>query len=108
MAKALSWDLEGLTGHQKRVGEQASAVQEVSKGLTGTGAGEREMYGMLVGPVAFDALSKFTDEATDSVESLSSMVTTRHEGLGDTIANYQRADEEFSQQSSATTKGDEQ
>ncbi|MGJ6979504.1 hypothetical protein ACSDQ9_03080 [Aestuariimicrobium soli] len=83
------YDLGAIASHKGQVSSQHSAISGAASGMSATGAGGKEMYGILIGQIAHPILSHTAQGAEDVLTSLSDLLDGMTDGLQSTIQAYQ-------------------
>lgn len=88
------YDLAELRTHAGVLDSQATAVKGASEKVSGTGAGNKEMYGILVGQIAHPLLEMATTSGGDVLAGLSELVASVQEGMNSTVAAYEATEQD--------------
>lgn len=89
-----TYDLAELQAHAGVLSTQAAAVQSASDTVAATGAGSKEMYGILIGQLAHPLLELATTGGEDVLSGLSELVASVQEGMNATVTAYQETEQD--------------
>lgn len=82
------YDLGAIESHKGQVSGQHGAISGLSSGMSSTGAGGKEMYGILIGQIAHPVLSHTAQGGEDVLSGLADLLEGMTDGLRSTIQAY--------------------
>ena len=89
-----TYDLAELQAHAGALSTQAAAVKAASDTVGATGAGTKEMYGILIGQLAHPLLELASNGGEDVLTGLSALVTSVQEGMNATVSAYEETEQD--------------